>query len=216
MRRGELFARYGGFWPIAGAEGDDDPPKDPPKDPPPNPNPPPADGERKFTQADLDRQIEARLAEEKRRQEARDKKAADEAEAKRLTEQQEFQKLAEKEKARADTLEQAQAQEQQRRRALALDYEGQLVGSKLGLANPKVALRLLDLDQVEYGEDDKPTNLEALLDKLAETEPYLKAEGDGKGGGVPPTPRGNRETASKADQVAQAKKELQASGGWSI
>jgi hypothetical protein len=210
MPRLTIWERYG-VYPIAGGSPDGDEPLPPPPSPPTPPAP--GDGDRKFSQADLDRIVSARLAEEKQRQEARDRKTADDAEAKRLADQQEYQKLAEREKARADAAEAQQAEAQTQRRRLALDYEVQLLTAKLGLVDAEAALLLVDPSQLQYGADDKPTNLEALLGALVEAKPWLKAEAPSTGGGgSPPTPRPNRQPETEAERVARYDKRLQSSG----
>lgn len=49
--------------------------------------------------------------------------------------------------------------------------------------SPRAALAMLDRSEIEYGDDGKPTNLRALLEKVAQDEPYLvKRQGPGGGG----------------------------------
>jgi hypothetical protein len=197
MPRLTIWERYG-VYPIAGGSPDGDEPLPPPPSPPTPPAP--GDGDRKFSQADLDRIVSARLAEEKQR----------------LADQQEYQKLAEREKARADAAEAQQAEAQTQRRRLALDYEVQLLTAKLGLVDAEAALLLVDPSQLQYGADDKPTNLEALLGALVEAKPWLKAEAPSTGGGgSPPTPRPNRQPETEAERVARYDKRLQSSGAYS-
>lgn len=64
-----------------------------------------SDGEKKFTQDDVDRFIADRLAREKAKREKDTTKAREEAEAKALEEQQEYQELATKRQQRIETLE---------------------------------------------------------------------------------------------------------------
>lgn len=65
----------------------------------------PINGEKLFTQADLERQIDDRLKRERAKAETQAQKALAEAEERRNTEQGEFAKLAEQRKKRLDELE---------------------------------------------------------------------------------------------------------------
>lgn len=49
--------------------------------------------------------------------------------------------------------------------------------------SPRAALAMLDRSQIEYDDNGKPTNLRALLEKVAADEPYLvRRQGPGGGG----------------------------------
>lgn len=78
-----------------------------------------------FTQADIDRIVKDRLAEEKRRQEARDKKLQEEADARRKAEAGQFQELAQQREAQ---LTQTAAELEATRQQLAA-YEAMLSAS---------------------------------------------------------------------------------------
>jgi predicted kinase len=44
---------------------------------------------------------------------------------------------------------------------------------RLGFRNPEIAHRLLDVSRVEYTDEGQPKNIESLLTKVAESDPYL-------------------------------------------
>jgi hypothetical protein len=49
--------------------------------------------------------------------------------------------------------------------------------AKLGIVDPDAAYRLLDKGAIEYGDDGKPTNTEALLVAMLKERPYLAGTG---------------------------------------
>lgn len=55
--------------------------------------------------------------------------------------------------------------------------------SKLGFRTPSIAYRLLDRAEISFAEDGTPKNVEALLRKIAEAEPYLVRDGQPDFGG---------------------------------
>lgn len=78
---------------------------------------------------------------------------------------------------------------------------------ELGIADAELALAALDRSELEYGEDGRPTNLDAALTALLERKPILKGQPStpkvpstdaGKGGGKPPS--------LTADELAMAKR----------
>jgi hypothetical protein len=201
---------------MAGAE---DPPADPPKNDPPKGDPPKGDDKGDDEPFDKDRALatirklreteKASKTQLKELEELRAKvKADDDA---KLSEQDRLKKEADDAKAETARL-------KTERQELVVQHAVEREAQALGFADPDDALRFLDLGQVELDDAGKPKNVKKLLEEVLDAKPYLKAASDGKGsgGGAPATPRGNREPANKADQVAQARKELQATGGWTI
>ena len=69
---------------------------------------------------------------------------------------------------------------------------------KLDFADPEDAYTLLDLEQVEKGDDGSFKNIEALLKELAKAKPYLISEAGGEG-----TPR--RKQKKQRQKVEGAK-----------
>jgi len=100
----------------------------------------------------------------KRLRELEGKVRADE-EAK-LTEQERLQK-------RLAELERKEADYQMALQARTLEYEVKLHASRLGVVDPEAAYRLLDLKQIEFDEDGKPTNVEKAIKELVAKKPYL-------------------------------------------
>ena len=47
---------------------------------------------------------------------------------------------------------------------------------RLGIVDPDAAYRLLDLAQLEFDEQGRPTNVERLLEQLVRERPYLRAQ----------------------------------------
>jgi len=74
--------------------------------------------------------------------------------------------------------------EQARKKAqtAALRSHVSQAAGRLGFQNPTVAYRLLDLDKLEFDDDDEPKNLDALLRELLRSEPYLARAGSADGG----------------------------------
>jgi hypothetical protein len=52
-------------------------------------------------------------------------------------------------------------------------YEVERAAAALNIIDPDAAVRLLDLDALEYDDNGKPTNAEKLLEKLIKQKPYL-------------------------------------------
>jgi hypothetical protein len=52
-------------------------------------------------------------------------------------------------------------------------YEVERAAANLNIIDPDAAVRLLDLDQLEYDDNGSPTNAEKLLEKLIKAKPYL-------------------------------------------
>jgi hypothetical protein len=129
----------------------------------------PSTGEAKFTQADLDRIVRDRLAEETRKGEAKAKKEREAAEAAQLADQQKWQELAGKHEAKVKELEPLA----ERVAKLTTALEKLLVKEREGL--PKHVTTLLDkldpAEQLEY----IAANREALGVRTTPTAPNVNA-----------------------------------------
>jgi hypothetical protein len=64
-------------------------------------------------------------------------------------------------------------------RGQALESAAVSAATRLGFRNPELAVRLLDPAAIEYTEEGKPKNTEALLKAVAQAEPYLIKGGAG-------------------------------------
>lgn len=80
-------------------------------------------------------------------------------------------------------LERQSTEYQQTMQARTLEYEVKLHAARLGVVDPEAAYRLLDIREIEFGEDGKPANIEKALRALIAAKPYLA----GGGGQVSPT-----------------------------
>lgn len=129
-----------------------------------------------FSQADVDRIVQERLA----RQKAQFKDYED-----LKTKAAEFDKIAESQKSelqkaqeRAEAAEREKAEVQERAQRLLTDASLQAAAAGK-LADP-TDVALIDRSAIEYGEDGKPTNVAALVDALIESKPHLAAQGQRK------------------------------------
>lgn len=93
---------------------------------------------------------------------------------------------------------------------------------KLNFIDEDDAYRLIDRKAVEMDDDGEPTNVEALLKKLAESKPHLVKSADGDDPkkpaaqkSPPPTPKPNGKPASRDELVNDKYERLKASGGYS-
>jgi small-conductance mechanosensitive channel len=119
--------------------------------------------------ADYVRKLRAEAAEYRKRLRELEGRVKAEEEAK-MTEQERLQK-------RLAELERKEAEYQQVLQARTLEYEVKLQASKLGVVDPDAAYRLLDVKQIEFDDDGKPTNIEKALKDLVAKKPYLVASG---------------------------------------
>lgn len=94
------------------------------------------------------------------------RKRLKEAEERDLTEAQRSQK-------ELDDLRKARDGWETERREMQLQMHVADTATRLAFVNPTVAYRLIDRDAVEYDDNGTPRNTEKLLQKLAESEPYL-------------------------------------------
>jgi hypothetical protein len=80
---------------------------------------------------------------------------------------------AEKLQKRLAELEREQANYQRERQERTLKYEVMLAASRMGIADPEAAYKLLDLASIEFEEDGTPKNVEKALRDLIAKRPYL-------------------------------------------
>lgn len=117
------------------------------------------------------RRLRAEAAEYRRKLRELESKVKADEEAK-MTEHERLQK-------RLAELERKEIEYQQFLQARTLEYEVKLHAAKLGIVDPDAAYRLIDISQVEFGEDGKPTNIERVLKDLVVRKPYLAGIGSG-------------------------------------
>lgn len=137
--------------------------------------PEPQTGEGQQFDAEYVRKLRAEAADYRKRLRELESKVKADEEAK-MTEQERLQK-------RLAELERQNTEYQQSIQARTLEYEVKLHAARLGVVDPEAAYRLLDLKEVEFDEDGKPTNVERTLKALIAAKPYLT----GGGGQVSPT-----------------------------
>lgn len=145
-------------------------------------------------------------AKDAQREESERKKAEDEAK-----QRGEFEKVAQQHEARATKLEGELTAEREARKADRVRHEIITAAQKLGAANPSVTYRLLDLAQVEYGDDGAPKNIDALLEALFKAEPYLKAATGANGTTVPATPNADSGKAMSQQELEDHRKRTERS-----
>lgn len=93
---------------------------------------------------------------------------------------------------RAEQAEKAHEAERAARRQDRLQMASFTAARKLGFRNPDIAYRLLDVDDIDFGDDGNAKNVETLLEKVAKAEPYLVNSATDFGGG----PRGKPPTSA--------------------
>jgi hypothetical protein len=77
-------------------------------------------------------------------------------------------------------------------REMTVRYEVMLKAQEMAIIDLDAAVRLMDMGALEFGEDGKPTNVEAVLKALIKAKPYLvKQDSKSPGMGTPAgkTPR---------------------------
>ena len=171
-----------------------DPDPDPTPDLDPDPKPDPEESPEKLlnavkaTRTERDEAKRAAKAAEKER----------DALAARLKEIEDAERSdLEKAEAKIADFEAREKQWADERRLFTLRAAVQEWSEKLGIASPSLALKALDRDEIEYGEDGEPKNLGDVLAALLEREPVLKGQapkpkpgqinaGAGSGGEKPP------------------------------
>ncbi len=176
------------------------------------------DGERQFTQADLDRVAGERAKRAKKTaisellQELGLDKVDDlkgivtakrKAEEDEKTELQKAQEREVEEKRKREALE---AQLQQERLDRAIEREAQA----LGFADVTDATALVERALIETGDDGAITGVKEALEKLLEAKPHLKGQGEGDDppdpkGSVPPSPPGDKKPKKMTDDERRKK-----------
>ncbi len=126
------------------------------------------------------RKLRAEAAEYRKRLRELESKVKADEEAK-MTEQERLQK-------RLSELERAQADWERERQEIMLQRHIENVAAKLGIVDPEAAWKLIDLKEVDFDDDGKPKNIEALLKTLIQKKPYLannfaRSAGAGNGAG---------------------------------
>lgn len=149
--------------------------------------------------------------------EAEKKRLADEAEAKRLQDNQEFQKLADQRQKELDEAKAALEAERGKVRRYTLEgaFRREVATQKLQFANGQAeadAFALLDLGEVEVGDDGQAPAMVGLVKGLAKTRAYLfqqvKPGGggtnadDGRGDGPPPNDEARKEDVKRRFRVS--------------
>jgi hypothetical protein len=84
---------------------------------------------------------------------------------------------AERLRQRLAEYERLEAEWQRERQEFLMRTAVDATARKLGFADPELAWRLLDLVEVEFDDEGRPRNVEALLRKLAQRWPYLLSSG---------------------------------------
>lgn len=191
--------------PVAPSQGDPAPATPPTNPPPTDPTPPPSgdpepsdvDGLKRALAAErATAQTHARDAKAKERRIA-ELEAADKARAD--AEKSDLQKAQEE----RDALKAEKADFQTRIRKQAVSHAAEIAARDAGFADPADVTRFLDLESIEFDDQDRPQGVAEAVKKLATEKPYLvKANGNG---GPPATPRSDRPTgAMTADEKANA------------
>lgn len=143
---------------------------------------PPGDGDDKtFTEDDVNRIVQKRLAREREKYSDYE----DLAEKAKQFDELEDQRKSELEKAQERTsklereLEQAQLQAQETRLHNAVLAEA----AKKGVIDPDAAVQLLDRSLLEWDDDGNPTNIAEAMDSLLDDRPYLAGQHGGRPNG---------------------------------
>jgi PAS domain-containing protein len=176
------------------------------------------DGEKRFSQADVDRIVGDRA-----------KRAGKSAvtdflkslgfekpdELKTLVEAQ--RQAAEKEKTDLQKAEEKAQEEERKRQALEtqlqqerLDRAIEREAQALGFADVTDATALVDRALIETGDDGAITGVKEALEKLLEAKPHLKRQGDSEDppdpkGSVPPSPPGDKKPKKMTDDERRKK-----------
>lgn len=100
-----------------------------------------------------------------------------------------------------------------RKQAIQIEFLG---SNKYTWNNPKAALRLLDLDEVEIDDDGKVTGLDKAIEALAKSDPYLlktadAGDGENKNGqGKAPAGKSGATTKNKTTNDSKSEAEKRA------
>lgn len=169
------------------------PAPDPTPDPTPAPDPAPDPG-RTFSQADLDKIVQDRLARERQKYDGFDdlKKKAEE-----------FDKLQEAQKTELQKAQDRAAQLERDAAAATELVQRTLVNSAIVAEAAKrgidtdIAVAMIDRAALEFGQDGNPTNVASAMDSLLKAKPHL-ANGGARGGSADQGARGGG-----ADQLSR-------------
>lgn len=147
-----------------------------------------------FTQAELDRIVQDRLARERKRFEGHDelKRKAEQYDKLQEEQQSELERertAREKAEAERDRIA-AEARETSLRAALLAEA----AKPERRVADPEAAVILLDRELLEYNDDGSPKNAKEAVDSLLEQRPYLVAAEQPGGGRRDPADQGPRQT----------------------
>ena len=80
---------------------------------------------------------------------------------------------ADKVQEKISLLERTNTELTQKHKLMMAQYEVAITAAKIGIVDPDAAYRLIDHSKIEYGSDEKPSNVEALLKELVKQKPYL-------------------------------------------
>jgi hypothetical protein len=97
---------------------------------------------------------------------------------------------------RAEAAEKARDQRDEQLKGFQLRLATIEAARKMGFRNPEIAHRLISYSEVDYTDQGEPKNLDALLGKIAKTDPYLV---NGQAGGSPDLGGGPRGTPPALD-----------------
>lgn len=164
------------------------------------------DAGKTFSQADLDRIVETRLARERQKYEGFDdlKKKAEEYDKLEEAQKTELQKAQDRAtKAEADAKAASDRAKETALRAAIISE-----AAKKNVVDPDAAVALLDKSAIEYDKDGSPTNIADAVDSLLKAKPYLVGGGSrgdadqgARNGGANQLTREQLQTMSHAEIV---------------
>jgi hypothetical protein len=110
---------------------------------------------------------------ENEKQAARERKELEQLRAARKADEE--AKLSEQERLskRVAELEAERAKEREQMRDRTTRYEVRIAAQALNIVDPDAAVKLLNWDAIEYGDDGRPIDIEGALKALTEDKPYL-------------------------------------------
>jgi len=172
-------------------------------------------------QAHIDKIVgEARKAGRSKAQQEADaekKRLADEAERKRLEDEKQFKELADQRQKELDAAKAELEAERGKVRRFTLEgaFRRETAAQKLQFANEQAAadaFALLDLSEVEVGDDGQVAAMAGLVKGLAKTRPYLFGQAkpasggtnadDGRGDGPPPNDEARKEEIKRRYRIS--------------
>jgi hypothetical protein len=155
---------------------DPDPTPQPAQDPTPDPTPTPdPDPSRTFSQTDVDRIVQDRLARQKAQYAGFDELKA---KADKFDELEQASKTdLEKANARVAQLEREAADQAQALQDSRLRSAVTAEAAKRNVVDPDAALALIDRAELTFGDDGAPTNIADAMESLLQARPYLVGGG---------------------------------------